>query len=837
MSAFNQPPIIEIGDLNDIGTESCHMGLPTATVQTHAVFADLEFQNHDNDGWFVSDMDDISFVQSGMPSAPQSDNESTANDLTAPLEVSTEIVHQAQLGVFELPQPQAEENRIRGMPVKRKQARNIYGTYGPNFSSPNFSDRLQVIPPDQAFRSSSTTAAQQAQDDLSRQQTASMDDIQPALSRGSSTSPVVFSKSPSTWQENIVPSTTPISLQAINSSSSSASRLNVMSSNSSSRSVRKKLNAPNSRTVPSHYCHICGRNSRIEFGHCVNIKLGLCRKVVCEKCISLHEPESRQRALDPDSDWLCIHCRHMCPEKARCKQYIKNNHKRRERKARERMERGKSQDGIQISAAGLEPQNMETASEVNSTEADPWNHVNGFHDEGFQLASPGGQPPPNSSGDKRTKCFANTPATQDMSLPPNVSVTPQSPKPSAQSKTCEQRGTHFKINDDNYAKISFPGVSSSCPPNKVVQSIQIISPPSAYAPVPQAYSSQTTTAQSIHTEQALPVLYQNAKKRMQHDGVRFPLTETSKRLALVNVAVACAPHSNLSHVTTPASSLTTRLDAKQAAKLRTTSNSSSQASQTIHDKQIRTDLQPGHEQTDGVCSGIIPQCLPPQNMYTALEGTTNSRRSISNQIISQRSEVARKNIMTRDQSDMKDRQSVKRMHGVEVKIVHEKKNEDQSGNRGDADRHPRVSGKRKRGTDIDIEREGTQRRMLNRQPASVSRGTARICGRGPNAKQLWYSQPKLEQQETNETAVDSRKQLSLDKYANLIVNATAREVVDTPFSGFPDGARKKTNERIKPPHAESVRVLDTLQEDETESCVSPTGILDVFFVRDGDYLP
>lgn len=91
--------------------------------------------------------------------------------------------------------------------------------------------------------------------------------------------------------------------------------------------------------APSHYCHICGRNSRIEFAKCHNLRLGLCRKVICEKCLILYEPESRSLALDPNSDWKCTHCREKCPERARCKQYTQNNQKRREKKARERQEK------------------------------------------------------------------------------------------------------------------------------------------------------------------------------------------------------------------------------------------------------------------------------------------------------------------------------------------------------------------------------------------------------------------------------------------------------------------------------------------------------------------
>lgn len=83
----------------------------------------------------------------------------------------------------------------------------------------------------------------------------------------------------------------------------------------------------------SNYCHVCGRNSRIEFAVCANTKVGLCRKVVCDKCLLLYERESFETSKDPRVQWKCTHCRNVCPSRARCKQYTRNNHRRRARKA------------------------------------------------------------------------------------------------------------------------------------------------------------------------------------------------------------------------------------------------------------------------------------------------------------------------------------------------------------------------------------------------------------------------------------------------------------------------------------------------------------------------
>ncbi|CDF32941.1 unnamed protein product [Chondrus crispus] len=99
------------------------------------------------------------------------------------------------------------------------------------------------------------------------------------------------------------------------------------------KAATKSKNRYSKGASASNYCHVCGRNSRIEFAVCANTKVGLCRKVVCDKCLLLYERESFEISKDPRVKWKCTHCRNCCPPRARCKQYTRNNHRRRARKA------------------------------------------------------------------------------------------------------------------------------------------------------------------------------------------------------------------------------------------------------------------------------------------------------------------------------------------------------------------------------------------------------------------------------------------------------------------------------------------------------------------------
>lgn len=82
--------------------------------------------------------------------------------------------------------------------------------------------------------------------------------------------------------------------------------------------------------APSKYCHVCGRSAKtVSVALCGNNKLGLCRKVVCDKCLIVHHWGDFKSAKEDQSQWTCTHCRGECPPRARCHQYQRNNLKRR----------------------------------------------------------------------------------------------------------------------------------------------------------------------------------------------------------------------------------------------------------------------------------------------------------------------------------------------------------------------------------------------------------------------------------------------------------------------------------------------------------------------------
>lgn len=82
--------------------------------------------------------------------------------------------------------------------------------------------------------------------------------------------------------------------------------------------------------APSKYCHVCGRSAdTVTVAHCANTRLGLCRKVLCDKCLIIHQTGSANWARENNTSWTCTHCRGVCPYRARCHQYTRNNMRRR----------------------------------------------------------------------------------------------------------------------------------------------------------------------------------------------------------------------------------------------------------------------------------------------------------------------------------------------------------------------------------------------------------------------------------------------------------------------------------------------------------------------------
>jgi len=56
-----------------------------------------------------------------------------------------------------------------------------------------------------------------------------------------------------------------------------------------------------------------------------------CRKMVCGKCVTrygLGDPKAK-------GDWVCTHCRGVCPEKSQCNTYGRVNKERRVKKVKE----------------------------------------------------------------------------------------------------------------------------------------------------------------------------------------------------------------------------------------------------------------------------------------------------------------------------------------------------------------------------------------------------------------------------------------------------------------------------------------------------------------------
>lgn len=95
-----------------------------------------------------------------------------------------------------------------------------------------------------------------------------------------------------------------------------------------------RLNPKKPRRTPrfsnassSQFCHICSRKKEIvRLAPCSKIKDGLCRKVVCDECFQTHGYGKFEDALDVIvSDWLCTHCRGVCPPEAQCFTYQRIN--------------------------------------------------------------------------------------------------------------------------------------------------------------------------------------------------------------------------------------------------------------------------------------------------------------------------------------------------------------------------------------------------------------------------------------------------------------------------------------------------------------------------------
>ena len=92
------------------------------------------------------------------------------------------------------------------------------------------------------------------------------------------------------------------------------------------RPKKKRRAARFDKPVPSRFCHVCSRTPKnVRLAVCSNIRRGICRKVVCEKCFDLYKYADFDSVLNMETEWICPHCSECCPAKAQCGTYQKIN--------------------------------------------------------------------------------------------------------------------------------------------------------------------------------------------------------------------------------------------------------------------------------------------------------------------------------------------------------------------------------------------------------------------------------------------------------------------------------------------------------------------------------
>lgn len=91
------------------------------------------------------------------------------------------------------------------------------------------------------------------------------------------------------------------------------------------------------RAKPSKFCHVCARSGdNMELLACKNVKYGVCRKSVCQRCFGVHAWDWVTAKSNPE-EFSCCHCRRDCPESAQCRIYQKTNERRRNTSMRKRI--------------------------------------------------------------------------------------------------------------------------------------------------------------------------------------------------------------------------------------------------------------------------------------------------------------------------------------------------------------------------------------------------------------------------------------------------------------------------------------------------------------------
>lgn len=82
--------------------------------------------------------------------------------------------------------------------------------------------------------------------------------------------------------------------------------------------------------TPSTHCHVCCRpSSAVPMAVCANIREGMCRKVVCNRCMAEYGWDW-DNAVAADTRWVCPHCADSCANvpRAQCHTYQRTNSRR-----------------------------------------------------------------------------------------------------------------------------------------------------------------------------------------------------------------------------------------------------------------------------------------------------------------------------------------------------------------------------------------------------------------------------------------------------------------------------------------------------------------------------
>lgn len=75
--------------------------------------------------------------------------------------------------------------------------------------------------------------------------------------------------------------------------------------------VNPKVPVPPPSSMPSRFCHLCTRTTKLEVVLvCRNVSKGTCRKVICFRCAN--EQRWDVSKLVGDDEWICTHCRQVC---------------------------------------------------------------------------------------------------------------------------------------------------------------------------------------------------------------------------------------------------------------------------------------------------------------------------------------------------------------------------------------------------------------------------------------------------------------------------------------------------------------------------------------------